>query len=139
MGKKIAVVLTDYFEDVEYTEPAKAFKDAGHELTVIEQEKGKTVKGKQGEAEVKVDASIDDVNPKDFDALLIPGGFSPDMLRADDRFVQFAKAFMDDKTGVRYLPRTAASHQRESIGRAQSDRVYINPNRHGKRGRECCG
>ncbi|PJN85776.1 DJ-1/PfpI family protein, partial [Bacillus velezensis] len=96
MGKKIAVVLTDYFEDVEYTEPAKAFKDAGHELTVIEQEKGKTVKGKQGEAEVKVDASIDDVNPKDFDALLIPGGFSPDMLRADDRFVQFAKAFMDD-------------------------------------------
>lgn len=97
MGKKIAVVLTDYFEDVEYTEPAKAFKDAGHELTVIEQEKGKTVKGKQGEAEVKVDESIDDVNPKDFDALLIPGGFSPDMLRADDRFVQFAKAFMDDK------------------------------------------
>lgn len=100
MGKKIAVVLTDYFEDVEYTEPAKAFKDAGHELTVIEQEKGKTVKGKQGEAEVKVDASIDDVNPKDFDALLILGGFSPDMLRADDRFVQFAKAFMDDKKPV---------------------------------------
>lgn len=139
MGKKIAVVLTDYFEDVEYTEPAKAFKDAGHELTVIEQEKGKTVKGKQGEAEVKVDASIDDVNPKDFDALLIPGGFSPDMLRADDRFVQFAKAFMDDKKPVFAICHTAASHQRESIGRAQSDRVYINPNRHGKRGRECCG
>ena len=71
---------------------------------MIEQEKGKTVKGKQGEAEVKVDASIDDVNPKDFDALLIPGGFSPDMLRADDRFVQFAKAFMDDKTCFRHLP-----------------------------------
>lgn len=49
---------------------------------------------------MKVDASIDDVNPKDFDALLIPGGFSPDMLRADDRFVQFAKAFMDDKKPV---------------------------------------
>lgn len=71
MGKKIAVVLTDYFEDVEFTEPAKAFKDAGHEITVIENEKGKTVKGKQGEAEVRVDASIDNVKPEDFDALLI--------------------------------------------------------------------
>lgn len=47
-----------------------------------------------------VDASIDDVNPSDFDALLIPGGFSPDQLRADDRFVQFAKAFMTDKKPV---------------------------------------
>lgn len=41
MGKKIAVVLTDYFEDSEYTEPAKAFKEAGHELTVIEKKKEK--------------------------------------------------------------------------------------------------
>src|SRR5699024_2830899 len=41
------------------------------------------------------DASIDDVNPDDFDALFIPGGFSPDMLRADQRFVELAKAYMD--------------------------------------------
>ena len=41
MGKKIAVVLTDYFEDVEFTEPAKAFKDAGHEITVIKTKKEK--------------------------------------------------------------------------------------------------
>ena len=50
MSKKIAVVLTDYFEDSEYTEPAEELKDAGHQLTVIEKEKGKTLKGKQGEA-----------------------------------------------------------------------------------------
>lgn len=41
MGKKIAVVLTNMFEDVEYTDPAKDFKDAGHEVVTIEQEKGK--------------------------------------------------------------------------------------------------
>lgn len=97
MGKKIAVVLTDMFEDVEYTNPAEAFKDAGHELTVIEKGKGNTVTGKNGEAKVTVDASIDDVKPEDFDALFIPGGFSPDMLRADERFVHFAKTFMDEK------------------------------------------
>ncbi|WGD69362.2 type 1 glutamine amidotransferase domain-containing protein [Bacillus subtilis] len=120
MGKKIAVVLTDYFEDSEYTEPAKAFKEAGHELTVIEKEKGKTVKGKQGKAEVTVDESIDDVNPSDFDALLIPGGFSPDQLRADDRFVQFTKAFMTDKMPVFAICHGQTFNQCESAQRPKA-------------------
>nr|WP_026695040.1 type 1 glutamine amidotransferase domain-containing protein [Peribacillus kribbensis] len=97
---KIACVITDYFEDSEYRDPAQGFKEAGHTVVAIEKEKGKTVKGKQGEVEVTIDESIDQVNPGDFDALFIPGGFSPDQLRADDRFVQFAKSFMDDKKPV---------------------------------------
>jgi protease I len=100
MSKKIAVVVTDHFEDSEYTEPAKAYQEAGHQLTVIENEKGKTVKGKQGQETIKVDASIDEVNAEDFDALFIPGGFSPDILRADDKFVTFTKKFMDDNKPV---------------------------------------
>ncbi|MFB1097130.1 type 1 glutamine amidotransferase domain-containing protein [Terribacillus sp. JSM ZJ617] len=97
---KIATVITDTFEDVEYTDPAKAFKEAGHEVTTIEFESGKSVTGKQGEATVSIDKGIDDVNPSDFDALFIPGGNSPDSLRADDRFVNFAKHFMDEKKPV---------------------------------------
>ncbi|PAF38189.1 protease [Terribacillus saccharophilus] len=97
---KIATVITDTFEDVEYTDPAKAFKEAGHEVTTIEFEAGKSVTGKQGEATVSIDKGIDDVNPSDFDALFIPGGNSPDNLRADDRFVNFAKHFMDEKKPV---------------------------------------
>ncbi|MRX54963.1 DJ-1/PfpI/YhbO family deglycase/protease [Bacillus idriensis] len=100
MSKKIAVVVTDHFVDSEYTEPAKAYKEAGHQLTVIENEKGKTVKGKQGQEYIKVDASIDEVNADDFDALFIPGGFSPDILRGDDKFVTFTKKFMDDNKPV---------------------------------------
>ncbi|OZU89494.1 protease [Virgibacillus indicus] len=100
MGKKIATVITDMFEDVEYTEPLNAFKDAGHEIIAIEKEKGKQVTGKNKEAKVTIDQGIDDANPDDFDALFIPGGFSPDQLRADDRFVQFAKKFMDAKKPV---------------------------------------
>src|SRR5690625_1902690 len=96
MGKKIATLITDLFEDVEYTEPAAAFKDAGHEIINIEKEKGKIVQGKQGDSDVEIDHSIDDVNVNDFDALFIPGGFSPDQLRADDRFVDFVKKFMED-------------------------------------------
>ncbi|MDR4938519.1 type 1 glutamine amidotransferase domain-containing protein [Rossellomorea marisflavi] len=97
---KIATLITDMFEDVEFTDPEKAFKEAGHEVVTIESEKGKTVQGKQGDASVTIDQGIDDVNPADFDALLLPGGFSPDQLRADDRFVKFTKHFMDEKKPV---------------------------------------
>jgi len=100
MSKKIATVITDLFEDVEYTEPAKAFKEAGHDVVTIEKEKGKNVTGKNNQATVTIDYGIDDVNPADYDALFIPGGFSPDQLRADDRFVTFAKYFMDEMKPV---------------------------------------
>ena len=100
MGKKIAVLVTDMVEDSEYTEPVKAYKEAGHEIVNIEKEKGKTVKGKQGDAVITIDESIDNAKVENYDALLIPGGFSPDILRADDRFVQFVKDFMDSKKPV---------------------------------------
>ncbi|GLB59928.1 type 1 glutamine amidotransferase domain-containing protein [Cytobacillus sp. NCCP-133] len=100
MSKKIACLITDMFEDAEYTDPAQSFKEAGHEVVTIEKEQGKSVKGKQGKATVQIDESIDHVKPQDFDALFLPGGFSPDQLRADDRFVQFAKSFMDEKKPV---------------------------------------
>ncbi|MFS0774840.1 type 1 glutamine amidotransferase domain-containing protein [Neobacillus sp. 3P2-tot-E-2] len=99
MNKKIAVLVTNDFEDSEYAVPVQAFKEKG-EVTIIEMEKGKTVKGKQGKTEVVIDESIDDVSHEEFDVLFIPGGFSPDILRADERFVRFAKAFMDAKKPV---------------------------------------
>lgn len=92
---KIATVLTNMFEDSEYADPAKAFQDAGHEVVTIENEAGTVVKGMKKGTPVRIDKGINEVKPEDFDALFIPGGFSPDQLRADDRFVKFAKAFMD--------------------------------------------
>ncbi|WLV24724.1 type 1 glutamine amidotransferase domain-containing protein [Aciduricibacillus chroicocephali] len=100
MGKRIACVVTDEFEDVEFQEPADAYKEEGHEVVVIGFEKGKKIKGKQGDVELTADLGIDDAKADDFDALFIPGGNSPDQLRADDRFVKFAKKFMDDKKPV---------------------------------------
>ncbi|MFA8438774.1 type 1 glutamine amidotransferase domain-containing protein [Pueribacillus sp. YX66] len=100
MGKQIAVLMTDLFEESEFTEPKKALTEAGHNVVVIEKEKGKMLKGKNGNEPISVDASIDDVKPSEFDALLIPGGFSPDILRADDRFVKFAKEFMESQKPV---------------------------------------
>ncbi len=92
---KIATVITDMFEDSEFTSPKEALEAAGHQLVTIDTEAGKEVKGKHGQT-VKIDKGIDEVKPTDFDALFIPGGFSPDILRADDRVVAFVKSFMDD-------------------------------------------
>lgn len=90
--KKVAIVVTDLVEDVEFVDPVKAIRDAGHDVTVIGFEKT-TVTGKHGTA-IMIDRSIAEVNPEDFDALYIPGGFSPDQLRADNRFVEFTKHFL---------------------------------------------
>ncbi|GAA0363502.1 protein/nucleic acid deglycase [Alkalibacterium iburiense] len=100
MSKKIAVVLTDLFEDVEYTSPKEVLEKAGHELVTIGFEAGETVEGKKGEASVTIDKGIDEVSPEDFDVLLIPGGFSPDKLRKDDRFLEFTRYFGDSQKPI---------------------------------------
>ncbi|MDQ0158417.1 type 1 glutamine amidotransferase domain-containing protein [Alkalibacillus salilacus] len=100
MFKRIACLMTNEFEDREYTDPAYVFREAGHSVETIEKLGGQVVKGKRGEVEVAVDYGIDEVGPDQFDALFIPGGFSPDQLRADDRFVQFASQFMDQDKPV---------------------------------------
>lgn len=64
-------------------------------MVTIEKQAGNTVTGKKGEATVTIDKGIDDVQAADFDALLLPGGHSPDSLRGDDRFVNFTRAFAD--------------------------------------------
>ena len=92
---KIACILETDFEDSEYTQPAEAFGQAGHQVTVIGLEAGKELKGKKQGTPVTIEKAFADVKPEQFDALFIPGGSSPDKLRAHDEPVQFTKAFFD--------------------------------------------
>lgn len=91
----IAVIITDMFEDSEYSQPAQSFIEAGHELVHVGLEAGKTVKGKKKDTPVKIDRAVKGASPENFDALLIPGGYSPDILRADDEAVRFVRNFMN--------------------------------------------
>ncbi|GEL67750.1 type 1 glutamine amidotransferase domain-containing protein [Marinilactibacillus psychrotolerans] len=100
MGKKVATVITKLFEDVEFTSPKEELEKAGHEVVTIGFNAGETVEGKKGKASVTIDKSIDDVSPEDFDALLIPGGFSPDQLRKDERFLNFTRSFSNNKKPI---------------------------------------
>jgi protease I len=90
-GKKVAVVLANNYEDVEFTSPADALRAAGAELTIIGTEKGE-IKGKKGDTQ-QADKTFDEVSAEDFDMLLIPGGGSPENLRIHDAAVQFTRDF----------------------------------------------
>jgi protease I len=92
---KIAVIIDDMFEDVEYLEPVKAFKQAGHDIVHVGLEANRTVKGKKQGTAVRIDTPVAGVSPDDFDALLIPGGYSPDKLRAHEEAVRFARDFVE--------------------------------------------
>jgi protease I len=92
---RIACLLDVDFEDSEFRKPYDAFREAGHEVVVIGLEAGKELAGKKGKEKVKAETDIGSVSPDDFDALLIPGGYSPDHLRADDRMVRFARTFVE--------------------------------------------
>ncbi len=92
---RIACVLAEDFEDVELRKPYDAFRGEGHDVTIIGANAGETLAGKRGREKISVEKSIDDVSPDNFDALFIPGGYSPDHLRADRRFVELARAFAD--------------------------------------------
>jgi protease I len=91
--KKIAVLIADYFEDSEYSKPAEAFRKEGHQLIHIGLQAGQTVHGKNRKSSAKIDKAVKEASVNDYDALFIPGGFSPDQLRADDNAVKFVKEF----------------------------------------------
>src|SRR4051794_33801206 len=90
---KIACVLSAGYEDSELRVPYEKLKAAGHEVVVIGAKKGEELAGKGGKDKITTDVAIDDVRPESFGALLVPGGHSPDQLRADPRFVAFTKSF----------------------------------------------
>ncbi len=92
---KIAVLIGKDFEDSEYTRPAEAFRHAGHRLVHLGLKKGETVTGKKENTPVTIDMDVKDARIQDFDALLIPGGYSPDNLRAYDEPVRFVREFME--------------------------------------------
>lgn len=97
---KVAFIMDNLFEDSEFRVPYDRVKEAGHEPVIIGLEKGKEIKGKKGKEEVVTDASIDEVSPEEFDALVIPGGYSPDLIRGNDRMVSFVRSIYQGQKPV---------------------------------------
>jgi protease I len=97
-GLKVAILVTDGFEQVEMTEPRKALDEAGARTSIVSLKDGKVRGWKFTEwgDEFPVDVPLTQARPEDFDAILLPGGvISPDKLRMDENAVLFAQSFLD--------------------------------------------
>jgi protease I len=96
--KKIAVLATDGFEQVELTEPVKALRAEGATVTIVSLKSGEIQGMNHHEkgSKTKVDLELSHAKAADFDGLLLPGGVAnPDTLRADKHAVAFVKSFAD--------------------------------------------
>jgi protease I len=95
-GKKVAMLVTNGFEQVELTEPRKALLEAGADVDTVSLKKGmvKAWNHKEWGDEFEVDAHIDAATVDQYDALVLPGGvMNPDYLRLDPRAVDFVGKF----------------------------------------------
>jgi protease I len=92
---RVAFVVDEMFEDSEFRVPYDRLKRAGHEVVVIGREAGKRLDGKNHKEHVTTGVAIRDVTADEFDALVIPGGYSPDHLRADPLMVDFTREMLE--------------------------------------------
>ena len=95
-GMRVAVIVDDDFEQVELTEPKKALEQAGAQVSIISPKPGK-VTGMNHDTKAdtfNVDMTLDQANPNDFDALMLPGGaLNADNLRIEPKAQNFVKQF----------------------------------------------
>ncbi len=102
-GKRVAVLVTDGFEQIELTSPVDALKQAGAQTAIVALKAGQ-VKGwnrTDWGDKFDVDETVSDASSKEYDALLLPGGvMSPDKLRMDQDALRFVRSFFEQHKPV---------------------------------------
>lgn len=98
MNKKIAILATNGFEEIELSSPKEALENEGWQTEIISPESGsiKAWASTDWGKSYNVDKTLADANPNDYNALVLPGGvISPDKLRTDEQAIKFVKAFFE--------------------------------------------
>ncbi|MFE7712527.1 type 1 glutamine amidotransferase domain-containing protein [Streptomyces sp. NPDC057486] len=91
-GRKILVLAADYFEESELLYPVIRLREENADVVVA----GVTrdpVKGKSGYGPYPVDVAVDEVDAAQFDAVVVPGGFAPDLLRRSSQVLDLVRYF----------------------------------------------
>lgn len=91
--KKIALLIEDLYEEVELLYPYYRLMEEGYEVHLVGTEKDKVYIGKKGSYPLKSTHASRDVDSKDYEMLVIPGGYSPDNMRKSDATLRFVKEF----------------------------------------------
>ena len=97
-GKKVAILVTNGFEETELTSPKEALEDAGAETQIVSPAEKKVRSWAETDwgGKFKVDVPLNQANPADYDALLLPGGvMNPDHLRLEPKAISFIREFFD--------------------------------------------
>ena len=97
-GLRVAALVARGFEQVELLEPKQALEAAGAKVDIVSPEQGRVRGWNRTDwgTDVPVDEPIDQAQPDDYDALLLPGGvMSPDKLRMNQKAVAFVRAMFE--------------------------------------------
>jgi protease I len=97
-GKRVAALIGDGYEEIDLAEPRRALEEAGAIVTIVglDERARARIRGKRGlddGASVRAEELVADCTAEDFDALLIPGGTSPDHIRTDREVHRFVREF----------------------------------------------
>ncbi len=93
-GKKIVILVEEMFNVFEFWYPYYRLKEAGAEVVVVGSGSAEEYNGKPG-TQVKADTSADQVSASDFDGIVIPGGYAPDLMRRYPEMVKLVKELFD--------------------------------------------
>lgn len=93
-GTKVAILVENLYEDLEFWYPYYRLKEEGAELTVVGTGSSQLYKGKHG-LEAKPDIAANQADPSNFDAVVIPGGYAPDYMRRYPALLNFVKGMHD--------------------------------------------
>jgi len=99
---KVLIFAADQFEDTELVYPKIRLTEAGAKVTVAGSKQGETYKGKHG-LPITADIAFDKVKVKDYDALIIPGGYAPDKLRKIQKVLEITKEFNDKEKLIAFI------------------------------------
>lgn len=102
-GKRILIQVADTYEDLELWYPRLRMEEAGARVVVAGIDPmRRDYKGKNGYP-CTADAALKDMRAEDFDALIIPGGFAPDIIRRDRQALELTRAFHESGKPVAFI------------------------------------
>ncbi|WP_027956874.1 MULTISPECIES: type 1 glutamine amidotransferase domain-containing protein [Halobacillus] len=88
--KKIIALVSKDFEDLELWYPLLRLQEEGAEVHLVGEKAGEEYPGKYGVPAVS-DFAFDEIDPSDYDGILVPGGWSPDKLRRYDKVLDMVR------------------------------------------------
>lgn len=88
---RVAFLVDETFEDSEFRVPYERIRNAKHEVVIVGLTAGKHLTGKSGKEKITAERAVNDVSADEFDAVVIPGGYSPDHLRMNNDAVRFVQ------------------------------------------------